>query len=61
MVQFQSKLINASIISGERYDLGDFQVKWRDKVFRRKNNYFNQKYGSLQINGRLNNKIFFTY
>ena len=57
--QFQSKLINASIISGNRHDLGDFQVKWRDEVFRRDNNYFDQKYGSLQINGRINDKLFF--
>ena len=55
----QSKLINTSIIMGDRYDEGNFNVSWKDEEFRRQNNYLNQSYGSIQLDGRLNNNLFF--
>ena len=55
----QSKLLQTSIIVGEKNDKGDFLVSWRDESFKRVNNKFNQSYASLQFNGRINNKLFF--
>ena len=55
----QSKLIQTSIIVGERYDKGDFEVSWREKSFKRQNNNFNQLYSSIQFNSRINNNLFF--
>ena len=54
----QSKIFNVSLISGINKNNGDFQVKWREKSFKRLNNNFNQNYGSLQFIGRLTPKLF---
>ena len=56
---WESKLFHTSFIIGQRHDVGDFLVEWRNEKFKRENNYFNQHYGSLQLNGRINKNIFF--
>ena len=56
---WSTKLLKTSIIIGSQKDPGEYKVSWRGKSFKRKNNNFDQLYGSLQFNGIIKPNLFF--
>ena len=44
-----SKNLNSSFLAGFNRSEGDYKVHWRDRQFKRTNNFFNQNYGSFQF------------
>jgi len=48
-----------SILFGNRHELGNFLVQWKDESFLRVNNHFNQSFGSFQTKGMIHKHMYF--
>lgn len=48
----------ASFLFGNRHELGNFPVQWKDESFLRTNNHFNQSFGAFQSKGMINKHMY---
>ena len=48
----------ASFLFGNRHELGNFPVQWKDESFLRTNNHFNQTFGAFQSKGMIRKNMY---
>ena len=56
---FHKRKVNTQIMVGQQFNKGNYPVSWRESNFKRTNNFFNQKFISIQINSILSSKLIF--